>query len=196
MKMTTWPSYIKFGNRTAVYTNDGYIEYCKKTQPNSWKNSRFDLENYVIPYFLEVKKSNNPNNWLLHFEDFKKWLEEEAFTNKKRKVLISYATKNHCIKTLNTFLEYLKRQNLVDPANVYKMTSFPAHLVGSRNAGHLISEEEFRVIHGLMRDSNSLAANFFETAYLSALRFNEIYGLSIDDIFIGELDDQVLKPAL
>lgn len=47
-----------------------------------------------------------------------------------------------------------------------------------------------------MKESNALAATFFETAYWTAMRFNEIYGLSMDDIFIGELDDQVLKPAL
>jgi hypothetical protein len=90
----------------------------------------------------------------------------------------------------------MKKQNLVDPANVYKVTSFPAHLMGSRNANHLISEEEFGVVHGLLKDANSQAATFFETAYWSAMRFNEIFGLSIDDIFIGELDDNVLKPAM
>lgn len=176
--------------------SDDYIEYCKKTQPNSWKNSKFDLENYVIPYFLDVKKSNNPNNWSLHFEDFKRWLEEEAYTIKRDRRLISYSTKNHCIKTLNTFLTYLVRQNLLDPANLYKVTSFPTHLVGARNADHLISPEEFKTVHGIMKETNSLAATFFETAYWTAMRFNEMFGLSIDDIFIGELDDQVLKPAL
>lgn len=150
----------------------------------------------MIPFFLDVKKSNNPNNWSLHFEDFKRWLEEEAYTIKRNRRLISYSTKNHCIKTVNTFLEYLKKQNLVDPANVYKVTSFPAHLVGGRNAEHLIAEEEFRLVHGLLKEANSQAATFFETAYWTAMRFNEIFGLSIDDIFIGELDDNVLKPAM
>ncbi len=176
--------------------SDEYIEYCKKTQPNSWKNSQFDLENYVIPFFLEVKKSNNPNNWSLHFEDFKKWLEESAYTVKKKQQLISYSTKNHCIKTLNTFLDYLKKRNMVDPSNVYKVTSFPSHLVGSRNAEHLIAPEEFQIVHGILKDSNPMAAIFFQTAYWTAMRFNEIYGLSIDDLFIGELDDQVMGPAL
>lgn len=185
-----------YGVKVFCFAADAYIEYCKKTQPNSWKNSRFDLENYVIPYFLDLKKSNNPNNWSLHFEDFKKWLEEDAYTIKKKKALISYSTKNHCIKTLNTFLDYLKRQNLVDPVNIYKMTSFASHLVGSRNSDHLISKEEFQIVHGLLKDSNSMAAIFFQTAYWTAMRFNEIYGLSIDDLFIGELDEQVMGPAL
>lgn len=176
--------------------SDEYIEYCKRSQPNSWRNSKFDLENYVIPFFLGVKKANNVNNWSLFFEEFKKWLEEEACTIKKKKALISYATKNHCIKTLNTFLDYLKKFNLIDPANVYKVKSFPSHLVGARNAEHLISAEEFNVVHNLLKASNPLAAVFFETAYWTGMRFNEIFGLSIDDILPGELDDGVLSKAM
>lgn len=176
--------------------SDSYIEYCKKTQPSSWKNSAFDLENYVIPYFLDVKKSNNPNNWSLHFEDFKRWLEEDAYTIKRNRRLISYSTKNHCIKTLNTFLEYMKKQNLVDPSNVYKVTSFPSHKVGSRNAEHLIAPEEFKEVHRNLVETNPLVSTFFETAYWTGMRFNEIFGLSMDDLMAGELQDNVLGPAL
>jgi integrase len=176
--------------------SDTYIEYCKKTQPNSWKNTAFYLEQYVLPFFLEVKKSNNPNNWSLHFEDFKAWLEDDAFTIKKNRVLISYSTKNHCIKTLNTFLDFLKRQNMVDPVSVYKVTGFSANKVGSRDASSLISEEEFKSVHGHLKELNPLVATFFETAFWTGMRFNEIYGLSMDDIIAGELDDNVLKPAL
>ncbi len=176
--------------------SDDYIEYCKKSQPNSWRNSKFDLENYVIPFFLGVKKSNNVNNWSLFFEEFKKWLEEEAYTIKKKRVLISYSTKNHCIKTLNTFLDYLKKFNLIDPGNLYKVSSFPAHLMGARNASHLISEEEFKVVHNIQKESNSLAAIFFETAYWTGMRFNEIFGLSMDDLFMGELEDGVLTKGM
>lgn len=176
-------------------SND-YIEYCKTTQPNSWKNSRYDLENYVLPFFLEIKKSNNPNNWSLHFENFKNWLENEAYTIKYKRTLISYSTKNHCIKTLNTFLDYLKKNNLVDPANVFKVSSFPAHKLGTRDADHLISAPEFEKIHSILKESNPAVATFFETAYWTGMRFNEIFGLSLDDLFIGEIDDGVLKDAL
>lgn len=176
--------------------SDSYIENCKKTQPNSWKNTAFYLEQYVLPYFLDVKKSNNLNNWSLHFEDFKNWLEDSAYTIKKKKALISYSTKNHCIKTLNTFLDYARRNNLVDPANVYKMTGFSSSKIGSRDASALISEDEFRFIHSKLKESNPLVATFFECAYWTGMRFNEIYGLSIDDLFIGEVEDGVLKPAL
>jgi len=95
---------------------DSYIDSCKKTQPNSWKNTEFYLSHYVLPFFLDVKKSNNPNNWSLFFEDYKTWLEEEAIGTKRSKKQIAYSTKNHCIKTLNTFLDFLVRQNLLDKA--------------------------------------------------------------------------------
>jgi len=176
--------------------SDDYIENCKKIQPNSWKNTQFYLEHYVMPFFLEVKKSNNPNNWSMHFEDFRDWLEDQALTVTKPKRPIAYSTKNHCIKTLNTFLDFLKVRNLLDKANVYKMTGFPASKITMRSAEALISKDEFNVIYGNLLDTDPLVATFFLTAYYTGMRFNEIYGLSMDDIFSGELDDSVLKNAL
>ncbi len=173
-----------------------YIEYCKKTQPNSWKNTEFYLEHYVIPFFLDIKKINNPNNWSMYFEEYRDWLEEKAETVTAPKRLIAYSTKNHCIKTLNTFLQFLLRKNLLDKSNVYKMSGFPASKITMRSADALISKDEFKVILGILQDENPLVATFFETAYYTGMRFNEIYGLSIDDIFTGELDDTVLNKAL
>ncbi len=176
--------------------SEQYIENCKKTQPNSWKNTQFYLEHYVMPFYLEVKKSNNPNNWSMHFEEFRDWLEDDAMTVTSPKRSIAYSTKNHVIKTLNTFLDYLLRRNLLDKSNVYKMTGFPASKINMRSADALISKEEFNAIYGILLDTNPLVATFFQTAYYTGMRFNEIYGLSMDDIFSGELDDKVLKTAL
>lgn len=175
---------------------DDYIEDCKKTQPNSWKNTEHALHQYVYPYFLDVKKSNNPNNWSLHFDDFKDWLENEAVGIRRPRRQISYATKNHCIKTLNTFMTFLMRQNLVEKSNVYKMTAFPGSKINRRDASALIPEDEFRVIHQLLKEKNPVAATFFETAFWTGMRFSEIFGLSIDDLFPGDLDESVLSTAL
>lgn len=149
-----------------------------------------------MPFFLEVKKTNNPNDWSMYFEEYKDWLEEKAETVTAPKKLIAYSTKNHCIKTLNTFLDFLLRRNLLDKSNVYKMTGFPASKITMRSADSLISKEEFNTIFGILQDTNPLVATFFQTAYYTGMRFNEIYGLSMDDIFMGELDDSVLKKAL
>lgn len=176
--------------------SERYIESCKRTQPNSWKNTQFYLEHYVMPFFLEVKKSNNPNNWSLHFEDYRDWLEKEAQTVTSPKRSIAYSTMNHCIKTLNTFLDFLKTRNLMDKANVYKMTGFPADKINMRSADALISKEEFNTIYGILLDTNPLVATFFQAAYYTGMRFNEIYGLSMDDLFTGEIGDSVLNKAL
>jgi integrase len=176
--------------------SDEYINHCKKVQPNSWKNTAFYLDQYVFPYFLEVKKSNNPNNWSLHFEDFKTWLEESAMTVREPRRLISYSTKNHCIRTLNTFLEFMAKTHRVERPNIYKVTGYAGGKINSRNADALIPLEEFKIVHGILKETNRTVATFFQTAYFTAMRFNEIYGLSLDDLFIGEIEDGVLKPAL
>jgi integrase len=175
---------------------DSYIEHCKKVQPNSWANTAIYIDQYIFPFFLNLKKSNNPNNWSLFFDDFKNWLEAEALTIRHPQRLIAYSTKNHCIKTLNTFLAYLVKRNLLDPSNVYKVRGFDSHLINSRDSDDVISNVEFSEIYQHLLEANSTVAHFFQTAYYTGMRFNEIYGLSMDDLFIGELEDAVLKKAL
>ena len=176
--------------------SDEYIQHCKKVQPNSWKNTEFYLENYVMPFFLEIIKTNNPNSWSMYFEEYKDWLEKEALTVTHPRKVIAYSTKNHCIKTVNTFLQFLLRKNLLDKANFYKMSGFPSSKINSRSADALISKEEFNTIYNLLKEDNPLVATFFQTAYFTGMRFNEIYGLSVDDLFSGQIDDKVLKTAL
>jgi len=176
--------------------SEDYICQCKKVQPNSWRNTEFYLNHYVLPFFLDVKKSNNPNNWTLFFEDYREWLEVDAFTVTHPRKLLAYSTKNHCIKTLNTFIEFLVKKNMLDKSNVHKMTGFPASKINMRDAGSLISEEEFRTVYGVLKETSPLVAIFFQTAFYTGLRFNEIYGLSMDDLFSGELNESVLRKAL
>lgn len=175
---------------------EGYIEDCKKTQPNSWKNTQFYLHQYVFAFFLDLKKLNNPNDWSLYFEAFKGWLEKEAIGVRWPKKNIAFATKNHCIKTLNTFLAFMVKQNQVDPSNVHKMTAFPGHMVNRRDASALVSKEEFEAIYAILKAEAPLVATFFQTAYWTGMRFSEIFGLSMDDLFAGEIEDEVISIAL
>lgn len=175
---------------------DQYAEWCKKEQPNSWNNTIFYLEHYIIPFFLTIKAANNVNNWSMYFEDYKDWLEKDATTVKNVDKVISYSTKNHCIKTLNTFLSFLVRKNLIDPGNVYKLTGFPPSKINSRDANAVISKEEFQTIYKILKEKNAVIATFFQTAYYTGMRFNEIFGLSLDDLFSGELEECVLKRSL
>jgi integrase len=175
---------------------DEYIDYCKRTQVNSWSCTTFYFEHYVLPFFLEVKAANNPNNWSMYFEDYKDWLEKDAYTIRDPEKLISYSSKNHCIKTLNTFLTFLVRKNLIDHGNVYKVTGFPTSKINARDASSVLSKEEFESVHQILKELNPLIATFFQTAYYTGMRFNEIFGLSIDDLFNGELEECVLKKSL
>lgn len=175
---------------------DKYIEKCKKEQPNSWKNTVIYLENYVMPYFLGVKASNNPNNWPLFYTEFQDWLEEKALTVKHPQRVIAYSTKNHCIKTLNTFLQFLIQRNLMDPTNFHKMKAFPADKVNERESDDLISKEEFKKVYSMLKEKSDEVAAFYQCAYFTGMRFSEIFGLSMDNLFIGELEDEVLKRAL
>ena len=175
---------------------DGYAEYCKKVQKNSWKNTIFYLDHYTLPFFLTVKAANNPNDWSMYFEDYKDWLEKEATTIRSSDKIISYSTKNHCIKTVNTFLSYMVSKRLIDPGNVFKMTGFPPSMINSRDANAVISKTEFETIYKMLKEKNELIATFFQTAYFTGMRFNEIFGLSMDDLFNGELEECIMKRSL
>ena len=70
-----------------------YIESCKKSQPNSWKNTEYYLHNYVLPYFLTKMGQNNVNHWIINFENYRTWLEDEAMTITEPRRPISYSSK-------------------------------------------------------------------------------------------------------
>ncbi len=87
-------------------------------------------------------------------------------------------------------------KNLLDPSNVYKLRAFDSHTVNSRDSDHVLSKVEFEEVRKHLKEIRPLIATFFETAYYTGMRFNEIYGLSMDDIFSGKLEDEVLEKAL
>lgn len=192
MKRLEWKS--KYYNFKELI--DEYESWCKKAQKNSWKNTLFYLQNYVIHYFLDVVKENNPNNWPTYFEKFKNWLEEDAKTTRKPIRNISYSSKNHCIKSLNTFLSFLVRNGKADPANIYKITGFGRSTMNYRDADSLIPRKEFDHIYKRMLELDEQSAIFYQTCYFTGMRFNEVFGLSIDDLFPGEIEDNVLNKIL
>ena len=89
-----------------------YINEMKKPgrAPNSWEATRVYLEYYVFYFFLLHKNESNYIHWHKRFPEFVRWLEDEAISSKTGN-LLSYSTRNACIKTLNSFLGGVK--NLV-----------------------------------------------------------------------------------
>lgn len=192
LRRQEWKSkYYNFSKLTSEY-----MKHCKKVQKNSWKNTEFYLYNYVLPYFLSEKHSNNPNNWNMYFQDFKNWLEDVATTITEPKRIISYSSKNHCIKILNTFLNYLLITNKVDPVNVYKISGFSTDKLNSRDADDLIKPKEFEDVYNHLLRKNEKVAILFQTAYYTGMRFSEIYGLSMNNLYQGQVDDEMLRGAL
>lgn len=132
----------------------------------------------------------------MFFDEFLTWLEEKAMTVREPRRIIAYSSKNHCVRVLNTFMTFLVKTNRVNPNNLRKIPGWGSDKLNGRNADSLISEEEFKTIYGILQETNRTVAVFFQTAFYTAMRFNEVYGISLDDLFIGELDDSVMKPAL
>ena len=131
--------YYDFANLLELYTKRR-----KDEAPNSWETDIYYLEQYVFSYFLTIKSSNNLNDWNLHFEEFREWLERDAelVKQKGKNTRLAYATKNACIKTLNRFLYTMVRlQKMKGPAN--RCTMFAKHLLNRKGVETYISTEEF-----------------------------------------------------
>lgn len=175
---------------------DQYEINCKKEQPNSWRNTSFFLHHYVFHFFLDIKNANNPNLWPMYFQDFKDWLEDKALTITTPRKVISYSSKNHCIKTLNTFLTFLISKGQADPSSIYKMKGFEKSKLNSRDADALITKDEFNTIYGRLLSINELSAIFYQTCYFTGMRFNEVMGLSMDNLYPGMIQDDVLHRSL
>ncbi len=192
MKRLEWQT--RFYNFKKI--SKDYIDSCKRTQPNSWKGTQYYLFNYVLPYFLNKMGQENVNNWYINYENYKNWLEDEATTITHPKRPISYSSMNHCIKTLNTFSSYLVRNGLLDPGNMYKVTSFGVDKLNERDADDLINLDEFQFIYKRLQELSSKVAIFYQTAYFTGMRFNEIFGLSMNNLYLGKVEDSTFCKAL
>jgi integrase len=162
-----------------------YEKSQKKTAPNSWQNSTFYLKHYVLPFFLTHKKLNNVGLWEDYFDEYVEWLEKSAVKIRSKK-MISYSSKNHAIKALNTFLNHLYLKKLVHRA--VKCGAFPEHLIGKRTLDDVVYPHEMESVYeALLHLGYKLEAVFFRYQFFSGMRFSEGLAISIADIFPDEL---------
>lgn len=169
---------------------DLYEKSQKKRAPNSWKNSVFYMKHYTLPFFLTKKKLNNIELWSDYFDEFKDWLENGAVKLKKGKA-ISYSSKNHAIKTLNTFMSLCHKQKLISVEP--KCEAFPDHLIGKRTIDDVILAEEMDAIYNrLKQNGHEIEAIFFRYLFFSGMRFSEGLAISLADLFQGELPENQL----
>lgn len=176
------------------YNFNGIMEMYEKSQkkkaPNSWQNSVFYMKHYVLPFFLSQKKLNNMELWPDYYEDFRDWLESKAVLLRSKEV-ISYSSKNHAIKSLNTFTNLCYQKKLIKA--VFKCEAFGDHLTNKRSIDDVIFPEEMESIYLALKDNgHRVESVLFRYLYFSGMRFSEGIAISLADLFQGELPDSQL----
>ena len=167
----------------------------KKKAPNSYKNNVHYLKYYVLPFFLTLKKCNNISQWFDYYAEFKNWLEEDARLIMNPKQKISYASKNHAIKALNTFVHSLYKQGILD--KYFTCECFPEHLLTQKGVNDLISLEEMEILYKQLIDMGAKKeAIFFRCLYFTGMRFNEALGLHPGNLYDGQIERQDLTKQL
>lgn len=164
----------------------------KRMAPNSWENSLYYLEHYAFPFFLGDKQCNNLNNWSALYDEFREWLDVRR-TSRGDKSL-SYSTKNHVISALNSFMVVMKKKGQV--AEIDKCQKFPGHLLKVRSGEDVLSKYEAEDIYSRLLDISHDSADFFWVLLHSGMRLSEGLGISIDDVYEGEVTHEVLRKLL
>jgi site-specific recombinase XerD len=188
LRRLKWKSrYHNFEDLMEIFKNERL-----KESPNNWKNDIYYMEHYVLNFFINQNTFSNMNDWYIHFEDFKSWLE--AVKTVKGNSPLAYSTKNQCIKALNGFLKIMHRKNKID--RVTKCTQFARHLENSKSAEEVISETDSQKIYQELAQINDSAAELFFILVHTGLRINEGLGLSLDSLVQGEIENRVFHEQL
>jgi site-specific recombinase XerD len=172
---------------------DDFITKQKKRAPNSWQNNEFYCRHYVLHYFLQVKKLNNIELWVEHYDDFVSWLEKAKRVKSDRVIAVS--SKNHAIKALNIFMKHLHEKNII--SRYRKCEQFGEHLLNQRTFDDVISDEEMEHIYKRLKtlgyENESL---YFRFLFVSGMRWNEGLAISAKDVFQEKIKDDLLSRRL
>lgn len=190
-RRVTWEKeFYNFSDLLEAYTKNQ-----KRHAPNSYENNVHYLKHYVLHYFLAISRCNNIDQWPELYEGFKDWLENKACLVKQPEKIISYGSKNHCIKALNTFMRHLYRTKII--SHLVLCEKFPQFKLNERSIDDVIDESDMNKVWASLRASHhALEATFFRLLFFTGLRFNEAMGLSLYDIHEGEVQHKALKRLL
>lgn len=180
---------------------DKYIAERKKKAPNSWTNDAYWLEKYCFYFFVENKSLNNLDVWSEHFNAFRDWLEEasslRSLKGQTREAeggrVLSYSSKNHCIKSLNTFLRAMVPENLEKFASC---PYFSRDLLNRKGIEFYVTEKDAEEVEEKLREIDANSADFFRVLYHTGLRLNEGLGLSLKTLRPGIPEDKTVKKAI
>ncbi|MFW7381459.1 MAG: hypothetical protein ACOH5I_21805 [Oligoflexus sp.] len=170
---------------------DKYMAWYRTQAPNSHSAALGYMQHYVLGFFLSLKKESDINNWYLLHQEFIDHLTNKAKTRQGKR--LANATINNVIKTYNTFIECMKRYNLIAPASMVKCPAVPKHKLNMRDLSDVISEAELTEV------SQKLPApisEFFQVLWHTGMRFNELFTLPIDTLYKGNLPSASLHDEL
>ncbi len=173
---------------------ESFSIYMQKKSPVDWSNSVSDLKYYVFNFFLNEKNCPNINDWHLHYFDFMEWLETKSVSIKgKRK--ISYSQMNSAISSLNNFIDYLIKRNKINPG-APKCRRFEQSKIKRRGIEDVLSSNEASDLLFELNIIDDEVADFVSIVMGIGARYSEALGLSLENIYQGEPDNQTLKNIL
>ena len=170
-----------------------YRDYQKKKSPSSYKDWIYSLEQYVFPWFLNVKHAANINDWWLLFQEFSDYLTGGTCRTTRDKPPAKN-TVNNIVKSLNSFIDFLKVYHLIDDDSAKKcphLTDLP-----QRGVEAVIPLDEARVLRMQIGTRNIAAAEFFWLLYHSGIRKNECASLRKKDLYAGDIEHASLADEL
>lgn len=161
----------------------------------SWEDNLYQVRYYVFPFFLEMKKENNLNQWYYHFEEFRDYLKTAtALRSKIEKKTLSYSTMNAIIKSLNAFIKSMYRRREVD--RDYKCRLFNASKLQQRSFESVLDPLTQKRLFEKMRERNLLMFQFLKVSLSTGLRLNEQVGVSLSDFILGEPESPFIRKSL
>lgn len=172
-----------------------YQAYHRKSAPNSYATTMHYLRHYVCYYFLQVQKCEELDQWALHYDGFREWLEDRATVIKNASKKLSYNSKNHCIHALNTFIRFLHRKRVV--MHFVACSRFPDYQLKQKSVDDIISFEEMEKVYAYLKTKGlHKAAVFWRLLFFTGMRFNEARGISLENIYEGDIEDKVFAKRL
>jgi integrase len=159
--------------------------------PNSWQNDVYYLETYVFPFFLGKQLSNNVQNWVLYYQQFKAHLMEVK-PLKYTKENLAINTQNKIIKALNLFLAFLCETH-PELGRFEKCSVYPKHMCNKATADDILEEHEIPVLYQALMDIRSQSAYLFLILVRTGMRINEALGLCLAFVLPGEISGKKSK---
>jgi integrase len=154
----------------------------KEDAENSWESSMNYMTRFIMDFYFNRKAVRDVNEWHKYFEEFRDYLRDEATVFGEKKI-ISYATKNHCIRTLNKFLTVMARRKVLKSRTIFKCRTFHKDKLNTRGLEAVFTEDDY---NRLLAELNEETRVFFQILYQTGMRFNELYSMDMESILFKE----------